>query len=118
MPTTLESLDISHCILRAVPVDMDACLPRLQMLRADYAELDLCAYHQYRHTAIWSLPSGLKSLSLASMPVSIPDRQLAFLPASITSLDISRTPLIHVPDILPPRGGVPIGLVGWSHKRY
>src|SRR3989344_7084773 len=98
MPTTLESLDISHCILRPVPVDMDACLPRLQTCRAEYAGLDLCAYHLYRHTAMWSLPSGLKLLSLVGMPLDSPtDRPLTFLPASITSLDISRTPLIQVP---------------------
>lgn len=97
MPTTLESLDISRCTMWPVPVDMDACLPRLQTLRADGAALHYRAYYAYSKTYVWNLPSGLKSLSLANVPhlANPTDWQLAFLPASITSLDLSLTDIIQ-----------------------
>jgi hypothetical protein len=53
MPTTLESLDISRCTMWPVPVDMDACLPRLQTLRADGAALHYQAYYAYHKEYVW-----------------------------------------------------------------
>ena len=53
MPTTLESLDISRCTLWPVPVDMDACLSRLQTLRVDGAALHRQAFYSYLKEYVW-----------------------------------------------------------------
>jgi hypothetical protein len=53
-----------------------------------------------------NLPSGLKSLSLSKVPhlANPTDWQLAFLPASITSLDLSLTDIVQVYTLQSPKG--------------
>ncbi|ELR11524.1 Fbox domain containing protein [Acanthamoeba castellanii str. Neff] len=93
MPTTLTSLDLSNSYLYAFNVDFDVCLPRLETLRANRSEVIRgSAEHP---PLMWSLPSGLKSLSFAHATISKEWDLLAFLPASITSLDFSFTRLSY-----------------------
>lgn len=97
-PPLLDMLDISSCELQPHTANFGACLPHLRLLIADYAKLP--TFRSPRsHTdrrpppGLWSLPSGLQGLHLTACAVGNRWDLLAFLPASITHLNLSCTDL-------------------------